>query len=206
MCKCTGTNNFRPNLFRDLFPRSTFSHSSIHFSVVPPTPVHYSGKRPWVLDTTHDARCRRALRAPRRLPRAPRRSRHLLQGQGDQSRGEPIVVVARNVIGVKRFNQIRGKAIALHSQVSARGASILGPPFRPQSFLVWLDNKPDRVASSRRADVFDPSCFSSGYHRILQGDRRGRQGSPEPDPHGEEQRRSPRFLGVSRSAGFSGYG
>ena len=29
----------------------------------------------------------------------------------------PIVVVARNVIGVKRFNQIRGKAIALHSQV-----------------------------------------------------------------------------------------
>ena len=32
----------------------------------------------------------------------------------------PIVVVARNIIGVKRFNQIRGKAIALHSQVSAR--------------------------------------------------------------------------------------
>ncbi|ACO64517.1 predicted protein [Micromonas commoda] len=29
----------------------------------------------------------------------------------------PIVVVARNIIGVKRFNQIRGKAIALHSQV-----------------------------------------------------------------------------------------
>lgn len=29
----------------------------------------------------------------------------------------PIVVLARNVIGKKRFNQIRGKAIALHSQV-----------------------------------------------------------------------------------------
>ena len=29
----------------------------------------------------------------------------------------PIVRVARDVIGVKRFNQIRGKAIALHSQV-----------------------------------------------------------------------------------------
>jgi len=29
----------------------------------------------------------------------------------------PIVKVARNVIGVKRFNQIRGKAISLHSQV-----------------------------------------------------------------------------------------
>ena len=29
----------------------------------------------------------------------------------------PIVVVTRNIIGKKRFNQIRGKAIALHSQV-----------------------------------------------------------------------------------------
>ena len=58
----------------------------------------------------------------------------------------PIVVVARDVIGVKRFNQIRGKAIALHSQVSARGASIPRPPFRPQSFLVWLDNKLRRAA------------------------------------------------------------
>ncbi|GAB4843080.1 Protein PROTON GRADIENT REGULATION 5, chloroplastic [Ancistrocladus abbreviatus] len=30
----------------------------------------------------------------------------------------PIVVLARNIIGKRRFNQIRGKAIALHSQVS----------------------------------------------------------------------------------------
>ena len=29
----------------------------------------------------------------------------------------PIVVFTRNIIGKKRFNQIRGKAIALHSQV-----------------------------------------------------------------------------------------
>ena len=29
----------------------------------------------------------------------------------------PLVIVARNIIGVKPFNQIRGKAIALHSQV-----------------------------------------------------------------------------------------
>ncbi|KAF7807134.1 protein PROTON GRADIENT REGULATION 5, chloroplastic [Senna tora] len=28
----------------------------------------------------------------------------------------PLVVVTRNVVGKKRFNQIRGKAIALHSQ------------------------------------------------------------------------------------------
>ncbi|URD95686.1 Protein PROTON GRADIENT REGULATION 5, chloroplastic [Musa troglodytarum] len=29
----------------------------------------------------------------------------------------PVVVLARNVIGRKRFNQLRGKAIALHSQM-----------------------------------------------------------------------------------------
>ena len=29
----------------------------------------------------------------------------------------PVVVLARNIIGKKRFNQLRGKAIALHSQV-----------------------------------------------------------------------------------------
>lgn len=29
----------------------------------------------------------------------------------------PIVVVTRNIVGKKRFNQLRGKAIALHSQV-----------------------------------------------------------------------------------------
>lgn len=29
----------------------------------------------------------------------------------------PIVVVTRNIIGKKTFNQLRGKAIALHSQV-----------------------------------------------------------------------------------------
>lgn len=30
----------------------------------------------------------------------------------------PVVVLTRNIIGKKRFNQFRGKAIALHSQVS----------------------------------------------------------------------------------------
>jgi hypothetical protein len=30
----------------------------------------------------------------------------------------PIVVVTRNIVGKKRFNQLRGKAIALHSQVN----------------------------------------------------------------------------------------
>lgn len=29
----------------------------------------------------------------------------------------PLVIVTRNIVGKKRFNQLRGKAIALHSQV-----------------------------------------------------------------------------------------
>lgn len=29
----------------------------------------------------------------------------------------PVVVLVRNIIGRKRFNQLRGKSIALHSQV-----------------------------------------------------------------------------------------
>lgn len=30
----------------------------------------------------------------------------------------PLVVVTRDIVGKKRFNQLRGKAIALHSQVN----------------------------------------------------------------------------------------
>ena len=29
----------------------------------------------------------------------------------------PVVVITRNIVGTKRFNQIRGKGISLHSQV-----------------------------------------------------------------------------------------
>ena len=39
----------------------------------------------------------------------------------------PVVILARNIIGVKPFNQIRGKAIALHSQVRARDADLSTP-------------------------------------------------------------------------------
>lgn len=42
-----------------------------------------------------------------------------MMGNVNEGKGlfAPLVVVARNVIGKKRFNQLRGKAIALHSQV-----------------------------------------------------------------------------------------
>lgn len=36
----------------------------------------------------------------------------------------PVVVVTRQIIGRKRFNQLRGKAIALHSQVSYYDSSL----------------------------------------------------------------------------------
>ena len=141
----------------------------------------------------------------------------------------PLVVVARNIIGVKRFNQIRGKAIALHSQVrpGPRERRVTTPRAKTRRFrnrhrkrLVWIETlfSFDRERRARRPrprlTPRAPSppfpCFAAhttGHLRLLQGDRRGRQGSPEPDPHGEEQRRSPRFLGLSRSAvRISGYG
>ena len=43
-----------------------------------------------------------------------------MMGNVNEGKGlfAPIVVVTRNIIGKKRFNQLRGKAIALHSQVA----------------------------------------------------------------------------------------
>ena len=62
---------------------------------------------------------RSAARA--RTPRATRAHKraHVTRAGNEYENGlfAPIVRVARDVIGVKRFNQIRGKAIALHSQV-----------------------------------------------------------------------------------------
>ncbi|EEH54928.1 uncharacterized protein MICPUCDRAFT_19999 [Micromonas pusilla CCMP1545] len=48
----------------------------------------------------------------------------------------PIVVVARDVIGVKRFNQIRGKAIALHSQVITEFCKEIGADGKVRQNLI----------------------------------------------------------------------
>lgn len=42
-----------------------------------------------------------------------------MMGNVNEGKGlfAPVVVVTRNIVGKKRFNQLRGKAIALHSQV-----------------------------------------------------------------------------------------
>lgn len=42
-----------------------------------------------------------------------------MMGNVNEGKGlfAPLVVITRNIVGKKRFNQLRGKAIALHSQV-----------------------------------------------------------------------------------------
>ena len=68
-----------------------------------------------------------ATAVPARPARARRGALEVVAGNTNEGGlFAPIVVVARNIIGVKRFNQIRGKAIALHSQVRVR--SLVPPP------------------------------------------------------------------------------
>lgn len=80
------------------------------------------------------------LKAP--VLQAPAKGSRSVTICGNKNEGKgvfaPIVVVTRNVVGVKRFNQIRGKAIALHSQVwngalvyiKCSDSSLINPPTR----------------------------------------------------------------------------
>lgn len=54
--------------------------------------------------------------APSQL-RVAVRPRPMMGNKNQSGIFAPAVVVTRNIIGKKRFNQLRGKAIALHSQV-----------------------------------------------------------------------------------------
>jgi hypothetical protein len=55
------------------------------------------------------------------LVKSPKASRRGITMMGNKNAGKgifaPVVVVTRNIVGVKQFNQLRGKGIALHSQV-----------------------------------------------------------------------------------------
>ncbi|KAK9724262.1 hypothetical protein RND81_05G059300 [Saponaria officinalis] len=53
----------------------------------------------------------------------------------------PVVVVARDVIGKKRFNQLRGKAIALHSQVITEFCKSIGADAKQRQGLIRLAKK-----------------------------------------------------------------
>ncbi|KAF3631329.1 Protein PROTON GRADIENT REGULATION 5, chloroplastic [Capsicum annuum] len=53
----------------------------------------------------------------------------------------PIVVVTRNIVGKKRFNQLRGKAIALHSQVITEFCKSIGADQKQRQGLIRLAKK-----------------------------------------------------------------
>eukprot|EP00850_Spirogloea_muscicola_P020381 SM000214S06775 [mRNA] locus=s214:204138:204796:+ [translate_table: standard] len=53
----------------------------------------------------------------------------------------PIVVLARNVIGQKQFNQLRGKGIALHSQVITEFCKSIGADGKQRQALIRLAKK-----------------------------------------------------------------
>ncbi|THU73309.1 hypothetical protein C4D60_Mb04t21470 [Musa balbisiana] len=68
-----------------------------------------------------------AVRVPPPTATKPIRSSPKM-GNVNEGKGvfAPVVVLARNVIGRKRFNQLRGKAIALHSQVITEFCKAIG--------------------------------------------------------------------------------
>uniref|UniRef100_A0A5B7B5C6 Putative Proton gradient regulation 5 n=1 Tax=Davidia involucrata TaxID=16924 RepID=A0A5B7B5C6_DAVIN len=53
----------------------------------------------------------------------------------------PIVVLTRNIIGKKRFNQFRGKGIALHSQVITEFCKSVGVDSKQRQGLIRLAKK-----------------------------------------------------------------
>ncbi|KAG6757312.1 hypothetical protein POTOM_037620 [Populus tomentosa] len=53
----------------------------------------------------------------------------------------PVVVITRQIIGKKRFNQLRGKAIALHSQVITEFCKSIGADAKQRQGLIRLAKK-----------------------------------------------------------------
>ncbi|XP_062195400.1 protein PROTON GRADIENT REGULATION 5, chloroplastic-like [Phragmites australis] len=82
--------------------------------------------------------------APAR-PRSARPLRSPARMMGNVNAGKglfaPLVVVARNIIGRKRFNQFRGKAIALHSQVITEFCKTIGADSKQRQGLIRIAKK-----------------------------------------------------------------
>uniref|UniRef100_A0A0F7GZS2 Proton gradient regulation 5 n=1 Tax=Hypseocharis bilobata TaxID=253189 RepID=A0A0F7GZS2_9ROSI len=68
----------------------------------------------------------------------PPRMKNVNEGKGIFA---PVVVVTRNIIGKKRFNQLRGKAIALHSQVITEFCKSIGADAKQRQGLIRLAKK-----------------------------------------------------------------
>ncbi|KAK1607221.1 hypothetical protein QYE76_030894 [Lolium multiflorum] len=70
--------------------------------------------------------------------RTPTRMGNVNEGKGIFA---PLVVVTRNIVGRKRFNQLRGKAIALHSQVITEFCKTIGADPKQRQGLIRLAKK-----------------------------------------------------------------
>jgi len=70
--------------------------------------------------------------APAPQPARARAVSRVTVAGNDQTDGPfaPLVVVVRDIVGVKPFNQFRGKAISLHSQVCGHADSLAGGGLR----------------------------------------------------------------------------
>ncbi|XP_057783540.1 protein PROTON GRADIENT REGULATION 5, chloroplastic [Salvia miltiorrhiza] len=64
-----------------------------------------------------------------------------MMGSGKGGIFAPAVVITRNIIGKKRFNQLRGKAIALHSQVITEFCKSIGADNKQRQGLIRLAKK-----------------------------------------------------------------
>ncbi|CAD6265140.1 unnamed protein product [Miscanthus lutarioriparius] len=73
----------------------------------------------------------------------PLRSPARMMGNVNEGKGlfAPLVVVTRNIVGRKRFNQLRGKAIALHSQVINEFCKAIGADSKQRQGLIRLAKK-----------------------------------------------------------------
>ncbi|CAD6245547.1 unnamed protein product [Miscanthus lutarioriparius] len=84
-----------------------------------------------------------SLSARPRSGARPLRSPARMMGNVNEGKGlfAPLVVVVRNIVGRKRFNQLRGKAIALHSQVINEFCKAIGADSKQRQGLIRLAKK-----------------------------------------------------------------
>ncbi|XP_062191433.1 protein PROTON GRADIENT REGULATION 5, chloroplastic-like [Phragmites australis] len=98
----------------------------------------------WSSSVSGDDHSALAMSVPAR-PRSARPLRSPARMMGNVNAGKglfaPLVVVARNIIGRKRFNQLRGKAIALHSQVITEFCKTIGADSKQRQGLIRIAKK-----------------------------------------------------------------
>ncbi|XP_078429286.1 proton gradient regulation 5 [Wolffia australiana] len=75
---------------------------------------------------------------PANPPRSVPMMKNVNEGKGIFA---PLVVVTRNIVGKQRFNQLRGKAIALHSQVITEFCKSIGADGKQRQGLIRLAKK-----------------------------------------------------------------